>query len=360
MSASWFHYVIICVLALVVYLACVNNTEANSQDYIPENPFYDWKRGWNAGSYYGLDNVIQIQGEKRRMAYYWGKLCSTLPKPDVLDFLLCCVHAAVEVDEFDPKFVKWHVLPTDFPLDPSTVHEVTDSFPAFHHCTTISDLIGTENLRAERCILLMWLATTFQCQIFAAQGDLYVPGIPSLMQFIQLSSETWRHHDFENLVAAKCGKGGRAAFHGTAAINLLNILCRGLKARNKLVYYAADPELSLNYIYFRSQLYNKKSMGIMKGWENSAFQNVAVLLGVEVATTKVDWSLLNGYCMGKCSTDEVAVRHLFLIPEDDFKASTKRENTTPKRVSVYQGSDAREAMENIYPHIHEELYTVAY
>lgn len=246
MSASWFHYVIICVLALVVYLACVNNTEANSQDYIPENPFYDWKRGWNAGSYYGLDNVIQIQGEKRRMAYYWGKLCSTLPKPDVLDFLLCCVHAAVEVDEFDPKFVKWHVLPTDFPLDPSTVHEVTDSFPAFHHCTTISDLIGTENLRAERCILLMWLATTFQCQIFAAQGDLYVPGIPSLMQFIQLSSETWRHHDFENLVAAKCGKGGRAAFHGTAAINLLNILCRGLKARNKLVYYAADPELSLS------------------------------------------------------------------------------------------------------------------
>ncbi|KAJ8124781.1 hypothetical protein O1611_g8860 [Lasiodiplodia mahajangana] len=289
------------------------------------------------------------QYEEQRMLHYRQELCSTLPSPEVLDFLLGCVRAAVDSG---PHYLKWFVLPSTFPLEPSRVHEVTDSFPRLDSKSTISDIIGTGNLQSERYLLLKWLAATFRHRILPANSDLQVPEVPSITQFIQLSSEPLHQEDFLTWIATRCPEGGRAGFHGTPAINLLSILYGGLKAKGKGVFFASDPEVSMQRIYYGGICYDQNSIGIMKGWKNSAFKDVAVLLGVEVARKEAEWAPFDSYHSGKCRADEIAVRHVFVMPRDALLQGVKRYRGGSEGVSIYGGPRARATMEEVYRRIY--------
>ncbi|KAI1122177.1 hypothetical protein F5Y10DRAFT_287492 [Nemania abortiva] len=347
----------ICIAAcsVVVYML----TADRQHDHEPKNPYYDWKQGWEPENEYRLrwlrtPRWIEADDDEGRKRTHgdWRQLCYTLPSPEALDFLLGCVQAAVEVKKSNPRYLKWFVLPDTFPLDPALVHEVTDSFPPLNQTSTIKDLIGTGDLRRERRILLMWLATNFGDQILTAQGDLHVPEVPSLAQFIQISSEPVHQDEFMAYLKTRGLEGGRAAFHGTPAINLLSILHCGLKAKGDGVYIASDPEISLQFIFYRGSYYNEKLLGKMKGWKNSAFKNVVVLFGVEVAQEQVDWNPFDRYYKGKCLTGEVSVRHMFLMPGDTLAFNTRRMVKANDGVSIYGGWPARATMEDVYRRIH--------
>lgn len=240
--------------AIVVYLIrlglrIVSKANSRKKYTTSKTPRYDWIKGWEPEKGVSIDSPDSgLSGGPDRPyveSRMWQELCSTLPNPEVLDFLLLCVHAAVKAEDYDPTYVEWFTLPSTFPLQPSAVHEVVDSFPALNHTSTISGLMGTENLQHERYILLHWLNQYFQHQIIPGDGVLHVPEIPSLKQFIQLGSESLHQAEFMNLMKLRHLEMGQAGFHGTPAINLLNILYRGLVARVDTVSYASHPELAI-------------------------------------------------------------------------------------------------------------------
>ncbi|KAI0107247.1 hypothetical protein GGR51DRAFT_571195 [Nemania sp. FL0031] len=324
-----------------------------------KNPSYDWGKDWeperdHLAEFYEFFGFCRIgdKHEERRMLRDWWELCFTLPSPEVLDFLLGCVHAAVQVKESEPQYPHWFVLPGTFELDPSLVHQVTDSFPRLDRTSSILDLIGPEILRNERYLLLKWLTDTFGHRIVQATGDLHVPEVPSLIQFVQLSSEPRHQEGFRMWIKTRCPEGGRAAFHGTRTTNLLNILHGGLWAPGERVFFASDPEIAMQFIYCRGIGYGRKSMGAIKGWKNSAFRDVVVLLGVEVARKEIGWFPFDRYLSGKCFPGEIVVRHIFVISQDTLKNSVKRNRGSDGDVSIDDGSQARAAMEEVYRRIH--------
>ncbi|KAI0455929.1 hypothetical protein F5B21DRAFT_502951 [Xylaria acuta] len=357
-SSYYLCRLIVGILAIVVYLVRLGlrgtAPEASSRRNCKtgKTPRYDWIKDWKPdhdmpaeSSHSGPPGGPDHPRVKSRM---WQQLCSTLPDPEVLDFLLACVHATVQANDYEPTRVEWFTLPSTFPLQPSAVHEVVDSFPPLSHTSTISDLIGTGNLQHERYEILKWLDTYFQHQIIPVEGVLHVPEIGSSKQFIQLNSETLHHMGFMNLMKLRHLESGRAGFHGTPAINLLNILYEGLKARVDTVSVASHPELAIQYIYYKGAYYNDVSPGIMKGWKNSAFKDVVVLLGVEIARKDVEWIPFDRYYSGKCSQSEIAVRHLFVMPRGVLNSSVERHRKGKRGTVIPHGSQARVSMEDVY------------
>ncbi|KAI0858685.1 hypothetical protein F4860DRAFT_516696 [Xylaria cubensis] len=352
--------VIVAIFAALVYLLSLGfrNIVSGAGDHRNCNskpPSYDWIKDWKP-EYDTLTEPsyttpLDESDYPRARSRMWQQLCLTLPNPEVLDFLLACVHAAVQVNDYDPTEVEWFTLPNSFPLQPSTVHEVVDSFPPLSHTSTISDLIGTEYLQHERYTVLKWLDQYFRGQIIPAKDGLHVPEIPSSKQFIQLTSEISRQVGFIDLMKTRCLESGRAGFHGTPAINLLNVLYGGLEARVDKVFYASHPELAIQYIHYKGAYFNNVSPGIMKGWKNSAFENVVVLLGVEIAKKDNEWTPFDRYYSGKCFQSEIAIRHLFVMPHNVLKSSVKEHGKGMRRVVIPHGSQARVSMENVYQYI---------
>ncbi|KAI0185753.1 hypothetical protein EV127DRAFT_484911 [Xylaria flabelliformis] len=352
--------VIVAIFAALVYLLSLGfrniisgagdhrncNSKPASHDWIK-----DWKPEYDTLTETSYTTPLDESDYPRVRSRMWQQLCLTLPDPEVLDFLLACVHAAVQVNDYDPTEVEWFTLPNSFPLQPSTVHEVVDSFPPLSHTSTISDLMRTEYLQHERYTVLKWLDQYFRGQIIPAKDGLHVPEIPSSTQFIQLTSEISRQVGFVDLMKTRCLESGRAGFHGTPAINLLNVLYEGLKARVDKVFYASHPELAIQYIHYKGAYFNNVSPGIMKGWKNSAFENVVVLLGVEIAKKDNEWTPFDRYYSGKCFQSEIAIRHLFVMPHNVLKSSVKEHGKGMRRVVIPHGSQARVSMENVYQYI---------
>ncbi|KAI0474451.1 hypothetical protein F4859DRAFT_514983 [Xylaria cf. heliscus] len=322
-----------------------------------KTPHHDWVKGWKPEHDVPLESFYSGRPDgsdhPRVESRMWWQLCSTLPDPEVLDFLLACVHAAVQAKGYDPTYVEWFTLPGTFPLRPSTVHTVVDSFPPLSHTSTILDLMGTEKLQYERYILLKWLDQYFRCQIIPAKGVLCVQEIPSSRQFIQLSSETLHQVGFRKWMKLGQLENGQAGFHGTPPINLLGILYEGLKARIDTVSYASHPELALQYIHFKGAYYNDITPGIMKGWKNSAFKDVVVLLGVEIAKKKIEWTPFDRYYSSKCFQSEIAVRYLFIMPRDVLKSSVEQHRKGMRGAVIPNGYQAREMMEDGYQQLHK-------
>ncbi|KAI0438124.1 hypothetical protein F4803DRAFT_555321 [Xylaria telfairii] len=355
--SNCFYCIVRSTRTIVVYLVRLGLriiSRANGrQNYTArKTPRYDWIKGWEPEQYVpigssdsGLSGGPDCPRVESRL---WRKLCSTLPDPEVLDFLLLCVHAAVQGEDHHPAYIEWFALPRTFPLQPSAVHEVIDSFPALNHTSTISNLMGTENLQNERYIILQWLDQYFRDQIIPADDVLHIPDIPSLKQFIQLDSESSHQAEFMKLMELRHLEMGQAGFHGTPAINLLNILYKGLVARVDTVSYASHPELAIQFIYHKGAYYNNVSPGIMKGWKNSAFKNVIVLLGVEIAKKDIEWIPFDRYYKGRSFQSEVAVRQLFVIPGSVLNNSVERHRKGEREAVIPYGSRAKTKMEHVY------------
>ncbi|KAI1756423.1 hypothetical protein F4782DRAFT_526978 [Xylaria castorea] len=352
--------ILVGIIAVIIYLVRLGFRKVVSgasgrRNCNSRTPSYDWIKDWEPDHDVLTKSLYTRPPDDpdhpRVGSRMWQQLCSTLPDPEVLDFLLACVHAAVQVKDYDPTYVEWFALPISFPLQPSAVHEVVDSFPPLNHTSTILDLIGAEDLRCERYTILKWLDQYFRGQIIPVEGVLHVPEIPSSKQFIQLSSEISHQVGFMDLMKARCLESGRAGFHGTPAINLLNVLYEGLKARVNAVSYASHPELAIQYIHYKGAYYNDVSPGIMKGWKNSAFKNIMVLLGVEIAREDIEWISFDRYHSGKCFQSEIAVRHLFVMPRDMLKSSVEKHGKGMRGVVIPHGSQARASMEGVYQYI---------
>ncbi|KAI8948467.1 hypothetical protein F4801DRAFT_604431 [Xylaria longipes] len=359
--SHYLYRIVVVTLAVAAYLVrlglrgIVFATSGRQNCNSRKNLSYDWIKDWEPNHDIPTESSYsKPPGDPDRPrveSRTWQQLCLTLPDPEVLDFLLACVHAAVQVKDYDPTRVEWFTLPRTFPLQPSAVHEVIDSFPPLNHTSTISDLIGDENQRHERYTILKWLDLCFRRQIIPVEGVLHVPEIPSSKQFIQLSSRTLHQVGFMSLMKIRCLESGRAGFHGTPAINLLNILYEGLTARVDTVSYASHPELAIQYIHYKGAYYNDVSPGIMKGWKNSAFKNVVVLLGVEIARKDIEWIPFDRYYSGKCFQGEIAVRYLFVMPRGVLQSSVKKHGKGIRGTVIPHGSQARASMEDVYQYI---------
>jgi hypothetical protein len=223
--------------------------------------------------------------------------------PTAIDLLLISIHAAVSTGRMD-------LLP-ECPITNSTtlIKALTD-MPALSTFQTAPDIqTALHGLTLPAKTLLSWLCTMQHgLSSIPSTSPLHIPSMAGAHQFT-VATTTAKNALFDAHV--KRDAITRVVFHGTAMCRLYSIVATGLKvcsgtpleangaALGRGIYTAQDPTASLGYC---SQA---------PGWPNSAFKNVRVLLGCEIA------GFGNRHGLGTYVVPDEAmlmVRYIFLLP----------------------------------------------
>ncbi|KAK8112493.1 hypothetical protein PG984_013019 [Apiospora sp. TS-2023a] len=236
--------------------------------------------------------------------------------------------------ELDKNHPGRHAVPHDrrLPLEPACMRAALDSLPPMAPGVTASQLVGSGAGSSERERALAWVSATFEGMLVPTPASAAIPQMPGHEKpghgsFLLLNTHVRRQAGFEAQLrrsGLERGGGGVAAFHGTPPHNLFRILCDGL--RGDPVYYSSEPSVSAWFVSYRAR-YAPNHAGvrannpeICRGWRNSRYKDVAVLLGVEVAGPPPDPQWGEGTAPGHA----VLVRHLFLLPEVYVEGSGAR------------------------------------
>ncbi|KAI0016185.1 hypothetical protein F4780DRAFT_783471 [Xylariomycetidae sp. FL0641] len=255
---------------------------------------------------------------------YVGRM---LQDPELLDLLLSCVGSAAMRGAGTG-------FPADFSLGSSPVQDVLDSFPALSGSTNIGDILPdhgkpSDRYASERKMLLKWLYDTLWHRFEALRPADRVTAFAR--QFLLKGPHR-----------GAFGARTSAGFHGTAPGNILKILHEGLKEQysGAGVYVADEPALSIYFIMNRG---GQGSGPLLRGWRNSAFKDVMVLFGVEVAMDQIPFRG-SGCREFKGNESNVAVRYLFVLPKSVM------DNVYPyyPTPSIPSGVNARPEMERIF------------
>ncbi|KAK7964422.1 hypothetical protein PG988_011396 [Apiospora saccharicola] len=187
--------------------------------------------------------------------------------------------------------------------------------------TTMTELVGTGPESHGRFVILDWLCTVFEGMMVPTPDSAHIAGMPGYGSFLLLNTHKERQVVFQNALQANgYPNGGTAAFHGAPPHFLFSILCDGLKTRSRDVWYSRQPAHSTWYIHWRCQYPVDPVRGgtkvlnpeVLRGWENSLYQNMVLLFGVEVAGKRPNQVDVEA----KMDQDGVMVRYLFLLPPD--------------------------------------------
>ncbi|KAF2814834.1 uncharacterized protein BDZ99DRAFT_458809 [Mytilinidion resinicola] len=223
--------------------------------------------------------------------------------PTVIDLLLVSIHAAISTGRMD-------LLP-DCPINNiTTLTKALNDMPALSTFQTAPDLpLALHGLTLPCKTLLSWLCT-MQHGLASLSPDspLHIPSMAGAHQFT-MATPTAKRALFNAHV--KRDPLTRVVFHGTAMCRLYSIVATGLKvcsgtpleangaALGRGIYTAQEPSASLGYCVQSS------------GWPNSAFKNMRVLLGCEIA------GFGNKHGLGTYVVPDEAmlvVRYVFLMP----------------------------------------------
>ncbi|KAK7995769.1 hypothetical protein PG991_015236 [Apiospora marii] len=290
------------------------------------------------------------------------RLSPLLRDPSMIDLLLTCLNAQLKAI-MDPDLHPFGdrdppPLP-EFP-DPARTCLVLDTFPPMTPGITLKSIIDSGDMGNERCKVLDWLCSRFQGMIVSAPvTDQVTFVIPERAQpphpklkpktYILMNTNAPRHKQFEDQLA-KCNQGGigSAAFHGSPAQNVLNILCGGLRenpSERRLVWYSGDPFISTYYM--SRGVRRDRGPQLYRSWGNSMFMNQQILFGVEIAGP-VDLESEGGE---ECRQERIMVRHLFVIPTSTLEPVRKAEldREDGKKDGKLQGGDKAWARRNIRP-----------
>lgn len=279
------------------------------------------------------------------------RLSPLIRDPSVLDLL--CTLAMAELDRTYPGP---QLSPGPFPLDPALMRAALDSLPPMERGVTVSQLLGSGPGRSEPERVLTWIGALFEGVLVptppsAAISQMSAPVIGH-DSFLLLNTHEARHARFQAQLrhAGLERGGGVATFHGTPPHNLLSILCDGLNSDP--VYYSSEPSFSCWFISYRAQ-YEPDNPQLCRGWRNSRYKDVGILLGVEVAGSPPDprWD------EAIAPAHAVMVRYLFIVPRVWVYGLEYRNRTNSIRLWLMstglRGGQIMEQMRRGYQRIHD-------
>jgi hypothetical protein len=180
----------------------------------------------------------------------------------------------------------------------------------------------------EATTLLSWVCSSFRGFLASASGQLRIPGMPGVHQFILANAAPELEREFGASQARQLNPSTRVLFHGTSLDRLHAIISQGLRicsgtrlqrhgaASGRGIYLAEEPVTACSYA----------TQGT--GWTNSAFPRVRVLLGCEV----VNMPSSNGICV-ITNPLMVMVRYIFLL--EPAAAVPLAAHITPAMMSVF-------------------------
>lgn len=198
--------------------------------------------------------------------------------PAVVDLLLTSVHAVALSSNLD-------LLPErPFDLsDSGKLASLVNGLPRIVELQKSRNLDASLKSHGARSVLLFsYLFTQYRGYLIDATGDLRIPSMPGIHQFVLASAAPELEAAFSVHAASATG---RVLFHGTSLDRLYAILCQGLRVcsgtslqRNGAalgagIYMAEEPSTA--------QGYASGTRSTQSGWSNSSFKNTTVMLGCE-------------------------------------------------------------------------------
>jgi hypothetical protein len=222
--------------------------------------------------------------------------------PAVVDLLLTMLHAVATSNKFE-------FLPG------CPISNATDMLQLLNEIPPIAQLQDAEDLPTTvRCLgapveaLLTWVCTSYRGFLASASGQLRIPSMPGVHQFVLANAAP----TLECAFAARIGQQPtRVLFHGTSFDRLYAIMYQGLlvcsgsplqahgASFGRGIYMGEEPATALGYSTATT------------GWRSSAFRNVRVLLGCELAGSSN--TPTNGMHVVP-DASLVMVRYVFLLP----------------------------------------------
>jgi hypothetical protein len=241
--------------------------------------------------------------------------------PAVVDLLLAMLYAVARSGRLE-------LLP-GCPIDNSSeLIRLLDELPPIGQLQSAEDLTATM-----RCLdypveaLLTWVCTSYRGFLTSASGQLRIPNMPGVHQFVLANAAP----HLENTFATQTGRQSTSAvFHGTSFERLYAILHQGLlvcsggplqvhgASYGNGIYMSEEPSTALRYSLPTT------------GWHSSAFRNVRVLLGCELAGTSM--MPMNGMHVVP-NAGSVMVRYIFLLPP--ITAAPLGAHLTPAMLSAF-------------------------
>ena len=231
------------------------------------------------------------------------RLANIRQDPDVLDVLLTSIYAVTLSGKLD-------LLLQGCPVNTaSTLQKLLDSFPPMNQLQNASDLdTSIKRLGKQSEALLTWVCSTYRGFLVSASGQLRIPGMPGVHQFVLANAAP----ELESAWLARLGQQStRVLFHGTSLDRLHAILCQGLRVCSGTnlmshgavlgngIYTAEEPRTAWGY----------STAGT--SWKGSAFPNVQVVLGCELAG--ISTPARTGIHVIK-DPSTLMVRYVFLVP----------------------------------------------
>lgn len=236
------------------------------------------------------------------------RLSPLLRDPSVLDLLLTLLMGDLELKVPPPG-----EDPDDYALTVEDMKSAINSFPAMHAGITTADLVGRGRLRDHRRIVLEYVCCLFEGMLVPTPRDSEVPSMSPHQSFLLLNTNLDRQAEYEEL--QKKHGCSFAAFKGVPPHQLFECVWDGINFKDEC-YYSNEPAKAAWYIPYRSRTPvdnepDANNFNTLRGWRNSRYKNIAILLGLQVAG-KARWDY--GQREAKSPEEEAMVRYLFLLP----------------------------------------------